>query len=114
MIALSLAQARLSNHDLGAPNLPASVLVTSAEPCMICLGAVIWSGVRGLLCAARSSDVEALGFAEGPRRTDWIDQLQQRGIAVRTDLLRDETCTLRHNHCASGGPIYNARRGSSN
>ncbi|MDO8932870.1 MAG: hypothetical protein Q7U97_10785, partial [Rhodocyclaceae bacterium] len=38
IVALSLAQARLGNHDLGAAGLPACELVTSAEPCLMCLG----------------------------------------------------------------------------
>jgi tRNA(Arg) A34 adenosine deaminase TadA len=111
VLALSLAQARLGNHDLGAAGLPACELVTSAEPCAMCLGAVIWSGVRSLACAARGMDVVALGFDEGPRPADWIGELGARGIAVTTDLLRDEACALLRDYRASGGPIYNARGG---
>jgi len=111
VLALSLAQARLGTHDLGAAGIPASVLVTSAEPCTLCLGAVIWSGVRGLRCAARSRDVVACGFDEGPRPRDWIESLQARGISVTTDLLRDEACQLLHDYCAGGGPVYNPRGG---
>jgi tRNA(Arg) A34 adenosine deaminase TadA len=111
VLALSLAQARLGSHDLGAAGLPACELVTSAEPCAMCLGAVIWSGVRGLSCAARGSDVVALGFDEGPRPADWIGELRERGIAVTTDLLRDAACALLRDYRASGGPIYHARGG---
>jgi tRNA(Arg) A34 adenosine deaminase TadA len=111
VLALSLAQARLGSHDLGAAGLPACELVTSAEPCAMCLGAVIWSGVRGLVCAARGTDVVAQGFDEGPRPADWIGELQGRGIAVTTDLLRDTACALLRDYRASGGPIYNARGG---
>jgi tRNA(Arg) A34 adenosine deaminase TadA len=111
VLALSLAQARLGSHDLGAAGLPACELVTSAEPCAMCLGAVIWSGVRSLVCAARGTDVVALGFDEGPRPADWIGELGARGIAVTTDLLRDAACALLRDYRASGGPIYNARGG---
>jgi tRNA(Arg) A34 adenosine deaminase TadA len=111
VLALSLAQARLGSHDLGGAGLPACELVTSAEPCAMCLGAVIWSGVRSLVCAARGTDVMALGFDEGPRPADWGGELRERGIAVATDLMRNEACALLRDYRASGGPIYNARGG---
>lgn len=111
ILALSLAQARQGSHDLGASGLPACELVTSAEPCMMCLGAVLWSGARHLVCAARGEDVVALGFDEGPRPANWIDELQARGISVATDLLRDEACAILRSYHRAGGPIYNARQG---
>jgi tRNA(Arg) A34 adenosine deaminase TadA len=111
ILALSLAQARLGSHDLGAAGLPACELVTSAEPCMMCLGAVLWSGVRRLVCAARGEDVLALGFDEGPRPANWIAELQARGISVETDLLRDEARAVLRAYREAGGPIYNARQG---
>ncbi len=111
ILALSLAQAKLNNHDLGADGLPAYELVTSAEPCVMCFGAVIWSGVRNLICAARGADVEAIGFDEGPRPENWIDELETRGITVTTDLLRDDACKLLQNYRACNGIIYNARCG---
>ena len=109
VLALSLAQARLGNHDLGAIGLPECELVASAQPCTMCLGAVIWSGVRSLVCAARSDDVVAIGFDEGVRTPDWIGELERRGITVTTDLLRDEACALLRDYQSSGGAIYNAR-----
>lgn len=109
VLALSLAQARVGNHDLGAAGLPSHQLVASAEPCMMCLGAVIWSGVRSLVCAARTEDVVAIGFDEGVRTKDWIAELQARGIAVTTDVQRAESRALLAEYRAAGGAIYNAR-----
>lgn len=111
ILALSLAQARLGGHDLGAAGLPACELVTSAEPCTMCLGAVIWSGVRHLVCGASGADVVALGFDEGPRPADWREELRSRGIALTTGVLRAQACAILADYHASGGPIYNARGG---
>jgi tRNA(Arg) A34 adenosine deaminase TadA len=111
ILALSLAQARVGNHDLGAPGLPECELVASAEPCAMCLGAVLWSGVRSLVCAASGADVIAQGFDEGPRPTDWIAQLQTRDIRVETGLLREEALAILRAYRKAGGPIYNARGG---
>jgi tRNA(Arg) A34 adenosine deaminase TadA len=110
IIALSLAQARLGSHDLGAPGLPACELVTSAEPCAMCLGATLWSGVRHLVCAASGEDVVALGFDEGPRPADWRAELHGRGIGLTLGLMREAACTILHAYRAAGGPIYNAHR----
>ena len=111
IIALSLAQRRVGHYDLGDSGLPACELVSSAEPCLMCLGAVLWSGVRHLGYGARSEDVGALGFDEGPKPADWADELRQRGIAISPDLLRDEACAVLRAYRAAGGLIYNARSG---
>lgn len=112
ILALSLAQQRIGNHDLGAAGLPTHELVASAAPCAMCLGAIAWSGVRRVVCAARAEDVAALGFDEGPKPDSWVDALQARGIAVVTDLLRADAVALLHGYRAAGGPIYNARGGA--
>lgn len=110
IIALSLAQQRLGHYDLGQPGFPACELISSAEPCLMCLGAVLWSGVRYLGYAARGEDVGAIGFDEGPKPADWIGELRRRGIAVSPDLLRGEARAILRDYQAAGGPIYNARR----
>lgn len=109
MIALTLAQHRLGHYDLGAASFPACELVSSAEPCLMCLGAVLWSGVRVLSFGARGEDVAAQGFDEGPKPADWVGELHRRGIEVHPDVLRDEAREVLRAYEAAGGPIYNAR-----
>jgi tRNA(Arg) A34 adenosine deaminase TadA len=110
VVALSLAQHRLGHYDLGQSRFPVCELVSSAEPCLMCLGAVLWSGVRYLVCGACGEDVTALGFDEGPKPQDWVGELRRRGIVVRADVLRDEACKLLRDYQTAGGPIYNASR----
>lgn len=107
VVALMLAQQRLGRFDLGGEGLPACELVTSAEPCAMCFGAVLWSGVRRLVCGARQEDVEGLGFDEGPKPADWPAELQRRGIAVTRDVCREEAAAILNRYAAGGGPIYN-------
>jgi len=109
MLALTLAQRRLGHYDLGDPRFVDCELLSSAEPCLMCLGALLWSGVRHLGYAARGEDVIALGFDEGPKPADWVGELRRRGITVSPDLLRDEACAILRDYQAAGGPIYNAR-----
>jgi len=67
------------------------ILATSAQPCCQCYGATVWAGVDELLIGARSTDVEELTeFDEGPLPADWMGELERRGIAVRTDILRND------------------------
>jgi tRNA(Arg) A34 adenosine deaminase TadA len=67
MVAIMIAQKILGNFDLGDASVPAYELVTSTEPCAMCLGATPWSGVRGLVCGARDEDASAVGFDEGSK-----------------------------------------------
>jgi tRNA(Arg) A34 adenosine deaminase TadA len=107
VVALLLAQQRLGRFDLGGEGLPACELVTSAEPCVMCFGAVLWSGVKRLVCAARQEDVERLGFDEGPKPVDWPCELERRGITIARDVCRDEAVAVLNHYVAAAGPIYN-------
>lgn len=111
VMALSLAQQRLGSFDLGSEPAREFELLTSAEPCVQCYGALFWSGVRSLVCGARSGDAEAAGFDEGPKPADWAELLAARGIAVTTDVLRDEAAAVIRDYAAAGGAIYNPGHG---
>lgn len=112
IVALMLAERTLGSFDLGAPGIPSCELVTSAEPCAMCLGAIPWSGVRRLSCGARGDDVQAIGFDEGAKPDGWAGELDRRGIEVIRDVLRDEAVAVLREYDARGGPIYNARGGA--
>ena len=71
MVALAGAQQFLGSHDLSATGVRHE-LVSSCEPCAMCLGAVAWSGVTKLVCGARDEDARAIGFDEGPKFKDWF------------------------------------------
>jgi tRNA(Arg) A34 adenosine deaminase TadA len=86
-------------------------LVSSTEPCAMCLGAVVWSGVRRLVCGARERDARAVGFDEGPKPEPWIGALAARGIAVLRDVGREASVRVLEQYAAQGGVIYNARQG---
>lgn len=105
IVALSRAQSLLENWDLSCAG--RFSLFTSCEPCLMCYGAVIWSGIRRLVCAAGKHDAEAVGFDEGPRPDDWAEALQQRGIEVLTGLMQKEANAVLQEYAATGGQIYN-------
>ena len=114
MVAIMIAQKSLGNFDLGDARAPAYELVTSTEPCAMCLGATPWSGVRGLVCGARDEDASAVGFDEGSKPLEWVSALEERGITVARNVLREEAAGVLREYAATGGEIYNSRQGETN
>ncbi|NIA15745.1 MAG: nucleoside deaminase [Nitrospiraceae bacterium] len=114
MAAIAIAQRVRDTFDLGAPGQAPCELVSSAEPCAMCMGAVVWSGVRRLVCGARDEDVRAVGFDEGPKMAGWAGAFEQRGLRVVQDVLRGEAAAVLKAYRDGSGAIYNARRGTPN
>ncbi len=110
MIAMALAQRAVEHYDLGAAGV--YELATSTEPCAMCLGAIPWSGVRRVLCAAHGEDAAAIGFDEGAKPADWVGELRKRRIEVVRDVLRDEARAVLQQYAQAGGLIYNPGRES--
>jgi tRNA(Arg) A34 adenosine deaminase TadA len=111
MVAIVLAQMKLGAYDLGGSDMPAHELVTSAEPCAMCFGAVPWSGVRHLVTGARSEDAREIGFDEGPKPENWIEELESRAIRVTTGVEREAAREVLQHYARTGGHIYNSRKG---
>lgn len=106
-MALMFAQRRLGSHSLAAPAAPGYELVSSCEPCAMCLGAVHWSGVRRLVTGATRADASALGFDEGPVFPESYAYLERRGLEVERGVLRDEALAVLARYRERGGPVYN-------
>ncbi len=107
ILALSFAQNILKTHDLSKSVRPNLQLVTSVEPCSMCLGAILWSGVKSVACGARTSDAEKVGFDEGPKLDTWPEELEKRGITVFRDIEREAAIKPLQNYLRNGGAIYN-------
>ena len=106
-VAFMVAQSRLGSYTLAGPSMPAHELFTSCEPCAMCLGATLWSGVKRIVSGATRQDVEALGFDEGPVFADSYQYLERRGIQVARHVLRDEAREVLQLYQQRNGPIYN-------
>jgi tRNA(Arg) A34 adenosine deaminase TadA len=111
MVAIALAQMKLCAYDLGGHDMPSHELVTSAEPCAMCFGAILWSGVRHLAFGAFSKDAMAIGFDEGPKPEHCIQELESRGIQVTSGVEREAACEVLQLYARNGGKIYNSRKG---
>lgn len=106
VVALMLAAARLQSHTLRAEGMPSHELVSSCEPCAMCLGAVFWSGVDGLVTGATKADAEALGYDEGPVFPESYAHLARKGVTVTREVLRSEARAIFTAYQAAGGVIY--------
>jgi tRNA(Arg) A34 adenosine deaminase TadA len=108
MVAITLAQQTIGSYDLSQAGRTCE-LVTSTEPCAMCLGAIPWSGVRRVVCGAKGEDACAIGFDEGAKPADWVGELTRRGIEVACNVLRDEARAVLTHYTTQGGHIYNSR-----
>jgi len=107
VVALMLAEASVGTYHLGGLGGPDHELVTSSAPCAMCLGAVLWSGVRRLVIAARTEDVQAIGFDEGPVfRESWA-YLERKGVHIVRDVCREDAVAVLREYVRRGGLIYN-------
>ncbi|MGZ8411977.1 MAG: nucleoside deaminase [Gemmatirosa sp.] len=107
MVAFQFAQARRATFSLSAEGLPAHSLATSCDPCAMCLGATLWSGVRRVLCGATRDDAMLLQFDEGPVFASSWAYLKRKGLEVRRGLLREEAVEVFELYRRTGGAIYN-------
>lgn len=102
VMALSTSQQRVQRYRLNDSG-ERFTLATSAQPCAMCYGALIWAGIDELLIGARSDDVQTLaGFDEGPLPADWSGELEKRGIVVQRDLMRDHARDVLRDYGESG------------
>ena len=109
VVALMLAEAKLGSYSLaGGSDGSRYRLVTSCEPCAMCLGAVHWSGVGRVISAATREDALALGFDEGPVFKESYQYLEDRGVKLERSVLREEATAVLRRYRDLGGAIYNA------
>lgn len=107
MVAYQLAQRRIASYTLAADGHPAHELFTSCEPCAMCLGATLWSGVRRVVIGASREDALAIGFDEGPVFAESFAYLRARGITIDEGVLRAEARAVLERYRDLGGLVYN-------
>ena len=104
VLALSEATQRVGTFTLDGID---AVLVTSTEPCAMCLGALVWAGVHRVVCGATDPDAREVGFDEGDKPTDWVEALGHRGIDVVLGVDRARAAAAMRRYVELGGTVYN-------
>lgn len=107
IVAMILAQQAIGHYNFAKPGGPACELVTSTEPCAMCMGAIPWAGITQLVCGARDKDARSIGFDEGAKVKHWQKALRKRDITVIRDICRDQAVQVLHLYNEQNGMIYN-------
>lgn len=105
VMAIMMGEQRLKQFSLSLAD--EYELFTSCEPCAMCMGAILWSGVKRLVCSATGDDARAIGFDEGPVFEASYEYLEQAGITVERNVLQTEGNTVLQNYVSNGGLLYN-------
>ena len=108
MVAFMEAEARVRSYTLAANGMADHEIVTSCDPCAMCLGAALWAGVRRIVCGATRHDAAELQFDEGPVFPQSHKYLEARGVEIVHEVLREEARAVFALYRAQGGEIYNA------
>ena len=101
------AQKKLKNHDLSKYNL--SIYIT-AEPCMMCIGAIMWSGIKNVYFGLTSDWVEKItGFDEG-FKPKWFEEFKKRGITVYGNIEPEIAKIELKKYVEEGNKVYKPER----
>jgi tRNA(Arg) A34 adenosine deaminase TadA len=107
IVAFMMAQQRVGSYTLSAPGGRTHDMYASCEPCAMCVGATLWSGVKRVVYGAAREDATRLDFEEGPVFEASYRYLEERGVEIVGPLLRDEARDVLDLYHARGGTIYN-------
>ncbi len=105
--AIRIAEQKLKTYDLSQYNL--SIYIT-AEPCVMCMGAIMWSGIKKVFYGVSTKDVEQItGFDEG-YKPDWIKEFNKRGIYVQGEIEVELGRELLKKYVSSNYKVYKPER----
>lgn len=106
--AISAAEKALNTYDLSVRNLS---LYVTAEPCMMCLGAIMWSGIRAVYYGVPSESVTKItGFDEG-FKPNWFQEFKNRNITVYGNIDTESGKKALGEYIAQDKIVYKPKRG---
>ena len=107
MNAIKAAEKALNSYDLSKFNLS---LYVTAEPCMMCLGAIMWSGIKAVYYSVPSKRVEEItGFDEG-FKPDWLEEFKRRSITVYGNICTELGEKVLVDYVQKGNTVYQPQR----
>lgn len=110
MNAIKEAEKHYGTYDLSPYNLS---LYVTAEPCIMCLGGIMWSGIKNVYYGVPSDKVEEItGFDEG-FKPNWHDEFKKRGITVYGNIASEEGEKALRDYVLNGNTVYKPTRGAN-
>ena len=100
------AHEKFKEYSLAPENL---TIYINAEPCIMCAGAIMWSGIKTVYFGVPSSEVERItGFDEG-YKPNWIKEFKKREITVYGNIEQQAGEKVLEDYVNSGKKIYKPR-----
>lgn len=107
MNAIRLAEEKLATWKLSGKGL---ILYTTSEPCMMCVGGILWSGISRVVYGVSTEAVERItGFDEG-FKPNWQKEFERRGIAVSGPILPELGESVLADYMSHQGIVYSPRK----
>ena len=107
MNTIKAAEKNLNTFDLSPYNLR---LYVTAEPCIMCVGGIMWSGIKEVYYGVPSKRVEEItGFDEG-FKPDWLEEFKKRGITVYGNIEVAAGEKVLKEYVAKGHIVYKPER----
>lgn len=85
---------RQAQQKIGSRKLASCTIFTTVEPCPMCMGAVVWSGITKVFYGASISDVTGTGGNQIMITSEEIASKSFSEITVEGGVLRDECVGL--------------------
>lgn len=105
--AIKEVEKMYGTYDLSKYNLS---LYITAEPCMMCIGAIMWSGIKNVYYGIPSETVEKItGFDEG-FKPNWIEEFKKRGITVYGNIAPEIGENALKAYIENGHKVYRPER----
>ena len=107
MNAIALLEDKLGTWDLSGKGL---TLFASAEPCMMCIGGILWSGIERVVYGVSTETVERIaGFDEG-FKPSWREEFAKRGIDVKGPICEEVGAKAFYEYVKRKGIVYQRRQ----
>ncbi len=101
---IRIVQKKFNTYDLSAYNFS---LCITAEPCIMCVGAIMWSGIKSVYFGLPSKEVEKITSFDEGYKPNWINIFAQKGISVTGNIEVEQCKQILLAYVKSGKPIYN-------
>lgn len=107
MNAIALAEKRLGTWNLSGRGF---TLYTTAEPCMMCVGGILWCGIERVVYGVGTESVERIaGFDEG-FKPDWREEFARRRIEVVGPVVPEIGEEVLAEYMRRSGVVYSPKR----
>lgn len=104
VVAIMLAQKEVKSYSLS--KIGKFELFSSSEPCAMCLGSILWSGLKRVVWGTPSEEARKIGFDEGPVFESSWEYLKNKGIDIKGGILKKKAVEILK-HYSTHGIIYN-------